>query len=215
MKYKWDSMGDNQEQKTELSDLALDVLLKNLCTEEEYEDIKEDEELYAMRMKMVFDRVEKKFNYAKKRVTNVKGNSRVNFPREGGKYDDEAMLEMVRMELRGVFKSYFEENCLKGGVQKSNLNDAERRGLKSLQKRVRANEILVVPTDKSGRFAIMTLATYEMAGLAHTKKDVVVPFSEIKSTQTGLNGNVSMMSKIFKLGAEWNHGERMRESMVN
>ena len=122
---------------------------------------------------------------------------------------------MVRMELRGVFKSYFEENCLKGGVQKSNLNDAERRGLKSLQKRVSDNEILVVPTDKSGRFAIMTLATYEMAGLAHTKKDVVVPFSEIKSTQTELNGNVSMMIKIFKLGAEWNHGERMRESMLN
>ena len=119
---------------------------------------------------MVYDNKEKRFSYAKKRVTNTKGNSRVNFPREGASYEDESILEMVRMELMGVYKSYYKKNCNEWGTQKSNLNEAERRGLKSLRKRVKENEIVIIPTDKSGRFAVMSLATYELAGQAHTKK---------------------------------------------
>ena len=89
------------------------------------------------------------------------------------------------------------EKCLKGGAQKSNLNEAERRGLKSLRKRVSDSEIVIVPTDKSGRFAVMSLATYELAGQAHTNKNEVIPFSKVKSTQTELNGHVVSMLVIF------------------
>ena len=168
MKYKWDSMNDDKpEPRKELSDVAIEVLLKNLCTKDEYEEMLKDEEEYDMRRRMVFDRVMKRFSYAKKKVTDAKGNSRVTFPKEVGKYDDEATLEMVRLELLDVFKKYCDEKCSKGGVQTSNLDECEMRGLKSLQKRVKDGEILIVPTDKSGRFAIMSVATYELAGSAH------------------------------------------------
>ena len=41
MKYKWDCMSDEKNgTKNELSDIALDVLLKNLYTEREYEEMK-------------------------------------------------------------------------------------------------------------------------------------------------------------------------------
>ena len=76
----------------------------------------------------MYDSKEKRFSYAKKRVTNTKGNSRVNFPREGASYEDESILEMVRMELMGVYKNYFKKNCNEGGAQTSNLNEAERMG---------------------------------------------------------------------------------------
>ena len=164
---------------------------------------------------MVYDDTGGRFSYSKKKVTDTKGNSRVNFPKEGGDVEDEAMMEMMRMELKGVFSQYCMEECMKGGAQKSNLNEAERRGLKSLKKRVNNSEIVIVPTDKSGRFAVMSLTTYELAGQAHTNKDEVVPFSIVKSTQTELNGHVSMLIKTFKIGEEWNHGDRMRETMIN
>ena len=54
------------------------------------------------------------------------------------------------------------------------------RGLKYLQKRVSQNELLVVPTDKSGRFAVMSVATYELAGSVHTKNDEEISDSIVK-----------------------------------
>ena len=215
MKYKWDCMSEKCVTKPELSDVALNTLLKELCTEEEYQLIEDEVEMDSMRLRMVYDSMVGRFSYSKKKVTDTKGNSRVNFPKEGGDVDDEAKLEMVRLELKNVFNQYCVEKCLKGGAQKSNLNEAERRGLKSLRKRVSNSEIIVVPTDKSGRFAIMSLATYEKAGQAHTSKDEVVEFSEIKSTQVELNGHVSMLIKTFKIGEGWDHVERMRETMIN
>ena len=164
---------------------------------------------------MVYERVSKKFNLTKKRVTSAKGNSRVNFPKDGGEYDEEAMMEMVRLELKGVFKTYCDERCMKGGSQKSNLTEAERRGQKSLKKRVADSEIVVVPTDKSGRFAVMSLGMYEKAGSAHTKGDDEVDLAKIKLTQNELNGHVSMLLKFFKIGEKWGHTSRFRETMLN
>ena len=158
--------------------------------------------------------MDKKFNLSKKRVTDTKGNSRVNFPKEGGDDETEATLDMLRLELKEVFKKYCIEKCLKGGTQKSNLGEEEMRGLKSLRKRVGDSELVVIPTDKSGRFAVMSLATYELAGEAHTKKDEVMTLSKVKSTQTELNGHVSMLMKVFKIGAKWGHTERFRETML-
>ena len=215
MKYKWDSMSDKDDSRKEMSEIALDTLLKNICTEEEYGEILDDIEENELRGRMVFDGEHDRFSYAKKKVTDCKGNSRVNFPKEVGKYDDEAALEMMRMELTEVFKKYGNEKCMKGGVQKPNLNEAEINGMKSLQKRVSNGEILVVPTDKSGRFAVMSVPTYELAGSAHTKKDEEVSPEIVKSTQTELNGNVSMLIKTFKIGAEWGHSDRIRETMLN
>ena len=72
MKYKWDCLSDNKPgTRNEMSDHALDVLLKNLCTKEEYEELKCEEEEYDMRKRMVYDRIEGRFNYAKKKVTDT------------------------------------------------------------------------------------------------------------------------------------------------
>ena len=92
MKYKWDCMSEKYETKPELSDIALNTLLKELCTEEEYKLIEDEVEMDSMRLRMVYDSVVGRFNYSKKKVTDTKGNSRVNFPKEGGEFDDEAKL---------------------------------------------------------------------------------------------------------------------------
>ena len=57
--------------------------------------------------------------------------------------------------MTAAFKEYVRLNCEKDGRQKRNLSVAEMRGLKSLKKRVREGQIVVLPTVKTGRFCIM------------------------------------------------------------
>ena len=46
-------------------------------------------------------------------------------------------------------------------------------------------------------------------------KDEEVTPEIVRPTQAELNGNVSMLIKFFKLGAEWGQSDRMRETMLN
>ena len=59
-----------------------------------------------------------------------------------------------------VFKEYMSKNADKKGNQESNLNEIEQNGLKSLKKRIDKNEIIVMKTDKSSKFAITTPDDY-------------------------------------------------------
>ena len=61
----------------------------------------------------------------------------------------------------------------------------------------------------------MNLENYLRAGEIHTKKDEEVGNSMITKIQNELNGNLSMMIKFCKMGKNWNHGDRMRATMIN
>ena len=74
--------------------------------------------------------------------------------------------------------------------------------------------MVVLPTDKSGNLALMTTATHLESGLKHTAQDIEVGWENIKESQHELNGHVSMLIKIFKIGAKWDHTMRIRESMM-
>ena len=111
-------------------------------------------------------------------------------------------------------KLMMREKCDKWGRQKSNLSDSEARGLKSLRTRTTEGELIVLPTDKTGSFAVMDRGSYEKAGMSHVKKDKVVGWEELRTAQRELNGHVSMLIKIFKIGQNWNHGQRVRETML-
>ena len=98
-------------------------------------------------------RRKKGFDYSRKRATDIKQNTKIHLPK-AVKVEEEASLEMLRMEWRQVFKESTKENCDKKGNPKSNLTQQERRGMKSLKKRLKDGEIVVLPTDKSGRFCV-------------------------------------------------------------
>ena len=70
-------------------------------------------------------------------------------------------------------------------------------------------------TDKSGRFAVIGVGEYLRAGGKHTAKDEEVGWEVIKSTQAELNGHMSMFIKFCRIGESWNHGKRVRETMIN
>ena len=56
-------------------------------------------------------------------------------------------------------------------VDASNLTESERKGEKSLIKRVESKEIVILPTDKSGKLGLVNFATYERMGEEHTGQD--------------------------------------------
>ena len=67
-----------------------------------------------------------------------------------------------------ITKKELEET--KGG-KTSTLTKGERMGLESLKKRIKEGEIVVVETDKSGKFSVMNQDEYLQAGDLHVVND--------------------------------------------
>ena len=143
----------------------------------------------------------------------MKNNARVIFSKFRD-FQTEAKFELLRLEAMGAFVRYKDEKFDKRGRQESNLSKSEERGLRSLLKRTREGELVVLPTDKTGQFAVMDRNGYEQAGLVHVKEDTEVGWDELRLAQRELNGHVAMMVKIFRIGENWGHGTRVRETMM-
>ena len=80
--------------------------------------------------------------------------------------EEEALIEIRRNMHKKIFSQHREENT-DNGKQESNLSEEER----SILYRIREGEILVMKTDKSGKFCIVSQADYIKMGEVHTKND--------------------------------------------
>ena len=69
-------------------------------------------------------------------------------------------METRRKSHMTMFNIYKEKSCNKWGEQETNLTEEESRGLKTLQKRVKNKEIVVLKTDKTGKFCVADRDTY-------------------------------------------------------
>ena len=165
-----------------------------------FEEIEEYEEMEEGKRRMVFNAEDKTFNYGRRRVTDAKGNNMVILPGKLKNFQDEANLELLRAEFKNYFRTYVRTKCGEGGELESNLNKEELKGLKTLKNRFKKEEIIILPTDKSGRFGIMSLENYLRAGEKHTGKDEIVGNPVIVRTQSELNGNISMLIKFLRMG---------------
>ena len=129
--------------------------------------------------------------------------------------EEEAGLEVLRQEWTATYRDFCKENCNQKKEQVSNLTKKEKEGLESIRKRIKDGQLVIVPTDKSGRFSVMDLDTYMQAGLKHTSKDEKVSIHQIRENQSELNGHVSMILKIYRVGSSWGHEGRARSTMIN
>ena len=210
MKVKWEMMSNEDKvRKRQTCDVAIDLVID----EEQKLECEEHVEMLEAKTRMVYDVERNKFDYSKRRTTDLKNNARVVFPRTGD-FQCEAKLEVLRLEAMQVFRDYLREKCDKRGGQDSNLTKTEANGLKKLKKRTEEGSIVVLPTDKTGNFAIMDRTSYETAGLSHVRGDIEVGWNELKAAQRELNGHAAMLIKVFKIGNDWNHGSRVRETMM-
>ena len=184
---------------------------------EEEETITEEEQerfdTIEAESRQIFDPINKTLDMRKRRVTDLKENSRVTLPKPLPA-SDEAKINVRREKYESVFNTYAEEHCSEDGAQRSNLSQAQRNGLRKLQKRVQDGEIIVMMTDKSGKMAVADVESYLDMGKVHTSKDKEVGEAEVKKTQKLYNGHVSMWLKFLNMGADWEHEDRMRESCL-
>ena len=85
----------------------------------------------------------------------------------------------------------------KKGDDLLNLTEAERRGFNILNKRIENEEVVVTPTDKSSRFAILTHDQYLQAGDVHTRKDTPISWEEVRYIKNQVNSHMWWYCKMW------------------
>jgi hypothetical protein len=62
-----------------------------------------------------------------------------------------------------------------------NMSSKEQGGLKRIKKKEADGKIVILPTDKSGRFGVMSMATSIRAGMVHVGEDRRIGIEESQS----------------------------------
>ena len=107
-------------------------------------------------------------NFTRLRATDIKNNPRVQMP------DPRPVKEEADLRYRGNVIDRVVKEYKKSNSKGMNLTPSESRGLKSLQKRSKAGEIIIYPTDKSMKNAITTPDSYRRQGDIHVVGDKIV-----------------------------------------
>ena len=173
-------------------------------------DIADEEEVKS---RSVFDAEKKTVDFRKSRCTDVKHNGKIYLP---GPLPSnlESELEMRRVAWGAGYDQHVASIVDEEGVSEDNLTAEEARGLKSLKEKVRDGKLVIVQTDKSSRFAVMTLEEYEMAGKKHTAKDELVEQEYVIRNEAQINGHMSMLLKTLMVGKNWGHEDRTRATKI-
>ena len=188
----------------------IDEDLGEETVEQTAEEKEKMEELEA-EQRQTFCPVNKIYNDRKRRVTDLQECSRVTLPKPLP-ISDEALIE-IRREIHGnIYNTFRHEHCSKNGEQKQNLTEQEQKGLESLVKRISEEDLIIMKTDKSGKFCITTREEYKKMGNDHTKNDKVIGRDRIREIERILNGHCTAWAKIWGTGEDNGHLERVIDS---
>ena len=191
------------------------------------DSLSEEAENEEARSAMPYLKSEKCLDLSKMRSTDYKFNKRIFLPKHEPA-EKEALHEARRLSMLNIFRkttkdmkkkdiSDMDASAKDKNMSKieSNLTKSELAGMKSLQKRVQNNELIITETDKSRRFCVLKYDQYFASGLKHTSKDMKVSNEQVKSLQKVVNDHTVWLRRIFSIGAKWGHEERLENSMVD
>jgi hypothetical protein len=151
--------------------------------------IMKEAEWQERKCQLAYDFEEKELDFGRLRATEMKNNKRVTLPKASS-IQVEALMEVRRKraaQLYDLCVRKLGEGSEKG---KDNLSMGERRGLKSLKKRVAEGELIICQTDKSGRFCVLTRDQYLEAGRVHVDKDKKIDLEDQKEIERAVNGHM-------------------------
>ena len=180
--------------------------MENKIEEEESRRAEEEE-----KTRQTFDPIKQELDMRKRRATDMNDCVRVTLPKPL-KVQEEAKIELRRELHVKIFLDYIRDKT-KDGEQMSNLSDSEMRGLKSLLKRIKNQELLILKTDKSGQFCVVSWSDYLEMGKVHTDKDMQVSRAEIIEIEKILNGHAVTWTKIFAVGLDHDHTDRIQNGV--
>ena len=176
-------------------------------TEKEQQIIDEME----AKTRQTFDPVTKSYNDQNRRVTDLQECARITLPKPLPT-KHEAYIEIRRSMHTDVYDGYRQEYCNKNGEQKSNLTEQESRGLKKIIKRRKEEGLVILKTDKSGKFATTNLENYLKMGQEHTGKDKMITRGDIRDIETTLNCHCRAWCKMWRSGQRHGHLARIMTS---
>ena len=202
-----DEVEFEHEQEAALAKVRMQVTKEKEQEDLTSEEIQLEEDLEA-KTRQVYNPIEDTYDSRKRKVTDLKECSRITLPRPISP-DEEAALEIRKNSQMKIFKEYCKENTNKKGEIKSNLTRQEPMGLKSLQKRIAAGEIVIMKTDKSAKFAVTTPEKYLEMGLEHVGKDEKITRAKIIEMEETLNGHNKAWANIWGTGQDHKHFERV------
>ena len=177
---------------------------------EEAEELRLEEE--EARCRQTYDPLNRIYDDRRQRVTDLPECNRVTLPGPLP-VKEESLIEMRRELHNRLFREH-RGQYTKMGEQISNMSDVEIRGLHSLLKRIKAGELLVLKTDKSGRFCVVSVEDYKKMGAIHTAKDIEISREDVVEIEKKLNGHSISWVKIFNTGLDHGHTDRVMSSKV-
>ena len=146
-------------------------------------------ELEQVETKTVYNEPAGTMDFTKQTVTGLPTCRRIFVPGPASDHV-EITLAHIKQGIDLITDKYIKDNCDSKGNQKaSNLSKDEVAGLKSLKKRVADNEILIVPTDKTGKITVTTPERYIASMQPHVANDVIITWKEKESIERRLNGH--------------------------
>ena len=181
--------------------------------------------------RQIFDPLTNTLNLAKKRVTDLKENSRIILPKA---VDEKLENEMgiIRETILGETKKHIREieNKIRGEMRKikkepdkekieknqewQNLNKKEKEGLRKLRKRIKNGELVAIKTDKSGKLMVMSKDEYLKVGTGGLEGDRRISGDEAKKIENMINNHSRFWIKMTNLGENNGHYGRMIESKL-
>ena len=93
------------------------------------------------------------------------------------------------------------------------MTPRERRGKKSVKKRVSNKEIVLATSDKSGKYVVTTPEIYKYAARKHVDKDQEVKWEDVKKTETLLNRYTIHLADSFGMGENHSEVDRIHKAL--
>ena len=87
-------------------------------------------------------------------VSDLPTNREVRLP-EPLETSEESKLLSFKVEVLESVKKYIQENCSESGRQEVNISQDELEGIKSLRRRIKDEDLVIMETDKSKKLSIM------------------------------------------------------------
>ena len=174
------------------------------------EERRECEEVDA-KARMTFDPTNKLYDSRKRRVTDLRECSRITLPKPLTP-DEESRIEVRKRSQKEIYEKFRKINTNKKHEQKSNLKKSEKDGLRSLMKRMKNEEIIIMKTDKSGKFVVTTPEKYIEMGEDHTNKDTEISWAQMRELEKNVSEHAVAWEMIWNTGEDHNHQDRIIKS---
>ena len=144
--------------------------------------------------------VHQTMKFEKRRVTDMKTFRRI-IPPAPLSTEETIVLKNMTDRIRKETEEYITKSCNKKGIpKKNNLTKDQTKNLRSLEKRVKSGEVVIMQNDKSTKLTINKPDNYIEQMKPHLRDDPRVTTDEQNTMERTLTGHAIQWGRILKMG---------------